>query len=314
MKTSPAGARILVATDSVDDARQVVEQLKDEFADVRASTVAKAAVQDFEACKPNVLVLAFDTLEKSQSYYLGLYRLSSGAIQQGHRTLVLCSKDEVRDAYELCKKEYFDDYVLYWPQSYDGTRLAMSIWIAARDAMAAHSQLPRPAELLVHAKHLAEVERVVADTAPGTLDDLRERIEPALAGTRPLARAVRNLKPLVLVVDDDEFARRLVQHALDPARWEVAFASNGAEALALLGRLRPDVILMDVRMPGLDGVALTRRLKSTEHLADIPIVMMTGEARRDTLLGSMEAGAVAFVVKPVSRAKLEAKLDLLVPR
>jgi CheY-like chemotaxis protein len=68
------------------------------------------------------------------------------------------------------------------------------------------------------------------------------------------------------------------------------------------------VILMDIRLPGMDGVALTRHLKSSPHLTDIPIVMMTGDARRETLLRSIEAGAAGFVVKPVTRAGLEAKL------
>ena len=71
---------------------------------------------------------------------------------------------------------------------------------------------------------------------------------------------------------------------------------------------------MDVRLPGLDGVALTRHLKGSAATSAIPIVMMTGDARRETLVGSMEAGAAAFVVKPVTRATLEAKLDRILPR
>ena len=69
-----------------------------------------------------------------------------------------------------------------------------------------------------------------------------------------------------------------------------------------------------LRYPGADGVTLTRRLKALPDMADIPIVMMTGDARRETLLGSMDAGAAAFVVKPVTRATLEAKLDKILPR
>ena len=64
----------------------------------------------------------------------------------------------------------------------------------------------------------------------------------------------------------------------------------------------------------MDGVSLTRRLKASAYTADIPIVMMTGDARRETLVGSMEAGATDFVVKPVARATLQAKLDKILPR
>ena len=57
------------------------------------------------------------------------------AQQHPHRTVILCSKDEVQAVFDLCKKAYFDDYVLYWPHSHDGPRLAMSLWIAG-DAQA----------------------------------------------------------------------------------------------------------------------------------------------------------------------------------
>jgi CheY-like chemotaxis protein len=71
---------------------------------------------------------------------------------------------------------------------------------------------------------------------------------------------------------------------------------------------------MDVRLPGIDGVAFTRQLKGTPQFAAIPIVMMTGDSRRNTLVGSIEAGASAFVVKPVTQAELEAKLNKLLSR
>jgi CheY-like chemotaxis protein len=309
MKTSPSTARILVATDNADDAHQIVRQLQGVFDNVRTSTVAALAVADFEECRPDVLVLGFDTLEKSQGYYLGLYRLGSDAMQAPHCTVILCSKDEVRAAFDLCRKDFFYDYVLYWPQSYDGSRLAMSVWNAARQMMAARDKLPGRSELIDHAKHLAELERVVADPVHVSARDLREGMEPALAGTRPLVEAVRKLRQVVMVIDDDEFARGLVLQALDPQRWEVVSAVDGSAALRHLQSVQPDVILMDIRLPGMDGVALTRHLKASPLLMHIPIIMMTGDARRETLLSSMEAGAAAFVVKPVTRAALEAKLQ-----
>jgi CheY-like chemotaxis protein len=114
-----------------------------------------------------------------------------------------------------------------------------------------------------------------------------------------------------MVVDDDEFARSLVMQALDPNRWEILPAVDGVSALKHLRRVQPDVILMDIRLPGMDGVALTRHLKASPRLRHIPVVMMTGDARRETLVSSMEAGAADFAVKPVSRAGLEAKLQKL---
>lgn len=312
MKNGIAQSRILIASDSVEDARQIATQLAGVFENVSVSTDPEKAVADFSACQPAVLLLGFDSLEKSERYYLGLYRLSGGALQGNHRVVVLCAKDEVQAAFALCQKDYFDDYVLFWPQSQDGRRLAMTVWGLCRQNPPKDDR-PGNAELLLHARHLADLERAVAETAGGR-DGLREKLQPMLAGTRPLAVTLRSLKPMVLVVDDDEFAQQLVVQSLDPARWRVAVAGDGPAALAQLRREGADLILMDVRMPGLDGVTLTRRLKAAPSTSHIPIVMMTGDARRETLVGSMDAGAAGFVVKPVTRATLEAKLDKVLPR
>jgi CheY-like chemotaxis protein len=389
MKGHTHAAKVLVATDNLDDALQIQRQLKADFDNVRLSTVAEHAVQDFEASAPDVLVLAFDTLDKAQRYYLGLYRLGSSLQHHVHRTVILCSKDEVRAVFDLCKKEYFDDYVLYWPHTHDGPRLAMSIWSACREMAALHSAAPKPAELFAHARHIGDLDRIVerefaqtelhsagargviaqaerdiagaidafsqrlagggaeggldvrdskalareiarlkqqqvtatrqaGTSAIDTMTDWARRfkaaIEPALEGARPLAVKVGTLRPFVMVVDDDPMTRLLVERSLDPQAWQTVFATDGSDALTQLRRQRPDVILMDIGLPGLDGVALTQRLKASPHLADIPVIMMTGDARRETLISSMEAGAAAFVVKPFTRDSLAGNLEKVLSR
>ena len=134
--------RILVSTDSVEDGQQIVRLLKDDFANVRLSSQSERAAADFDLCLPDVLVLAFDKLENAQRYYLGLYRLSRSVHAHPHRTVLLCSKDEVRAAFDLCKKDYFDDYVLHWPHAHDGRRLSMSVWIASMFPLALASHRP----------------------------------------------------------------------------------------------------------------------------------------------------------------------------
>jgi CheY-like chemotaxis protein len=66
---------------------------------------------------------------------------------------------------------------------------------------------------------------------------------------------------------------------------------------------------MDIRLPGIDGVSLTERLKASPALADIPIIMMSGDARLERLVRSMEVGAAAFVVKPFTRESLTMKVE-----
>lgn len=311
MKHLMSSIRVLVASDNTDDAQLIQRQLAAHFSQVQVSTDAERCLPDFERLAPEVLVLAFDRLEKAQRYYLGLYRLGDGLPQHPHRTVILCSKDEVLAVFELCKQAYFDDYVLYWPHNHDGSRLAMSVWNAGRKTTALRPGLPPVPGLPAHASQASEPDRLVG-------------LETGNAGTHAVAEVstsvveipipllddqVRRIRRVVMVVDDDAFARMLVGKVLDPLVWETTFAVDGAAALALLKRHRPDVILMDIHLPGLDGVTLTQQLKSLPHLTGIPIVMMTGDACKDALVRSLDAGAASFVVKPFTRASLNNKLQ-----
>ncbi len=116
---------------------------------------------------------------------------------------------------------------------------------------------------------------------------------------------------LLLVVEDDEFTRKLIGKMLDPVRFDVSYAEDSQAALRILRELHPDLVLMDIRLPlpGLDGLALTRCLSADPRRKSIPVIMMTGDARRETVLKSMAAGAASFVVKPFDRESLMAKIQ-----
>lgn len=131
-----AAARILVATDAVADADLVRELLSDEFENVIGSANPDRAILDFENHRPEVLILAFDGLEKAERYYLGLYRRSPLIHGLPHRTVILCNNADLRRVYELCKKEYFDDYVLFWPLNHDAPRLPMAVHHSLRQLAA----------------------------------------------------------------------------------------------------------------------------------------------------------------------------------
>lgn len=83
------------------------------------------------------------------------------------------------------------------------------------------------------------------------------------------------------------------------------------EALAILRKRRPDLILMDVGLPDIDGVETTRRLKSVEQFAKIPVIMITGRSEKSVVVESMKAGASSFAVKPFDQDVLCAKVSSL---
>ena len=127
------------------------------------------------------------------------------------------------------------------------------------------------------------------------------------------ARTPQRRRAVVLVVEDDEVLHHLVAAMVDADAVELVFESDGTAALDRIRAVGPDLVLMDVLLPGADGVELTQRMKNMPELAAIPVVMFTGEARMETLLRSMEAGAADFLVKPFTREALVAKLSKYLP-
>lgn len=104
--------------------------------------------------------------------------------------------------------------------------------------------------------------------------------------------------PLVLVVDDYQDAREMYAEYLSVSGFRVAEARTGGEAVQKAFALCPDLILMDLSLPGMDGSEATRRLKADERTKQIPIVVLTGHAFADASGEAHRAGCDAFVTKP----------------
>jgi CheY-like chemotaxis protein len=104
--------------------------------------------------------------------------------------------------------------------------------------------------------------------------------------------------PLILVVDDYQDAREMYAEYLQYSGFRVAEARNGNEAVDQAVALKPDLILMDLSLPGMDGWEATRRLKADEATRHIPIVALTGHALAGASDGARKAGCDSFVTKP----------------
>jgi CheY-like chemotaxis protein len=104
--------------------------------------------------------------------------------------------------------------------------------------------------------------------------------------------------PLILVVDDYQDAREMYAEYLQFSGFRVAEARNGNEAVAQARSLKPDLILMDLSLPGMDGWEATRVLKADEATKHIPIVALTGHALAGASEGARKAGCDSFVTKP----------------
>ncbi len=122
------------------------------------------------------------------------------------------------------------------------------------------------------------------------------------------------MKPKVLVVDDEARTLRAMEAMLDPAGYEVILAENGTEAIAKAIKNSPDVILLDVMMPDLDGFEVASQLRANERTKDIPIVMVTALGEVKDRVKALESGADDFLTKPVDKTELRTRVKTLVEK
>jgi len=115
-------------------------------------------------------------------------------------------------------------------------------------------------------------------------------------------------KSSILIVDDELVIREVLERILSAGGYDLAFASSGAEALAKAAELTPDLILLDVMMPVMDGFEACRRLRADPLLAEVPVIMVTALDDRDSRLRGIEAGADDFIAKPFDKMELQVRV------
>ena len=112
----------------------------------------------------------------------------------------------------------------------------------------------------------------------------------------------------VLIVDDEYSGRQTLESILDGEGYNIEMAENGLEAIEKAKQLLPDVILLDVMMPGMTGFEVCQYIRNDPLVAEIPIIILTALDDRDSLLNALKAGADDFISKPFDRFELRARL------
>jgi len=115
----------------------------------------------------------------------------------------------------------------------------------------------------------------------------------------------------VLIVDDNRASRDLIRAILKPVRFNIIEASHGQQALDLIQQERPDLVLLDVEMPGLDGLTVVKRIRENTSLAGLPVVAVTACAMESDRERCMAAGFTAYLTKPVRAALLRQQVQQL---
>jgi CheY-like chemotaxis protein len=116
-------------------------------------------------------------------------------------------------------------------------------------------------------------------------------------------------RPLILIVEDNASNQLLVREILEPTGYEIEVASTSNQALELLDSMTPALILMDMELPGRDGLSLTRLLKSMSSTSGIPVVAMTGHTSLRWREDARAAGCAGFISKPIVVHTLPARVS-----
>ena len=118
----------------------------------------------------------------------------------------------------------------------------------------------------------------------------------------------------ILVVEDDELIRALIRDTLERDRFTVSTAASGEEALAAVREEPPDLVLLDLMLPGIDGLEVCRRLKAHSPTAGIPLLMLTARETESDVLAGLESGADDYLTKPFSPRILVARIRAVLRR
>ncbi len=113
----------------------------------------------------------------------------------------------------------------------------------------------------------------------------------------------------VLVVDDEHDIRQLLSTMLTMMGYQSFVAQDGLEALEKIPECNPDVLILDVMMPRMDGLTLCRQLRDTEETAEIPIIMLSGKAHQEAIQEGLQAGANRYLVKPTGLDELTRNIN-----
>ena len=113
----------------------------------------------------------------------------------------------------------------------------------------------------------------------------------------------------ILVAEDDPNSRKLLDFRLKSVGHEVIFAVDGGEALEMVTKEKPELVLLDIIMPVMNGFQVLRKLKSQEETKNIPVIMLTSKVQEKDIVVGLEAGAADYVTKPFSFAELIARVN-----
>jgi len=290
--------RIMIVDDD-DDTLQVLEMMLRSQYEVVCARDGLDALNALDACEPDLFLLdvlmpvmdGFDTCVAIRRH--PRYR-------DAHVIFLSCLNDQksVRKMYELG-----GDFFIAKP--FDANRLLRNLEISLKGKPS-----PRPKRFTIEEIKAGKAEPAVAEGAPEPTGD---RKKPSKPSAKDAASARPDTPPRLMVVDDDEGIRLMLSEAFAD-RFEVAPAEDGQDAMARMLEIEPDVLLLDIMMPGIDGLEVCRSLRRITRFADLPIIFLSAFSSEKVRDAAKKAGGTGFVAKPCPLKDMKRILDAVVAR
>jgi CheY-like chemotaxis protein len=193
--------------------------------------------------------------------------------------------------------------------------------IPAEDGPAQHTEAPRPAAPSRASGAVTEIPRrspaagmvAIPEPVVGSVATHFDLLEETVTPTR---RSGVHGQPAskVLLVDDEDSLRKVMRDLLEREGYVVAEARDGVQALDQVDRVGPDIIVLDLNLPGLDGYGVLSHLRSRPATADIPVIVLTAKGDEDNEVRVFELGADDFLTKPFRARALSARLEAVLGR
>lgn len=141
------------------------------------------------------------------------------------------------------------------------------------------------------------------------MSQFEKNLNSQIKSVRTVNKITDRVRPVILVVEDDKFQHTLLKKLLAGENMALHFSVSGKDALIKIGKCKPDLVLMDLHLPDIDGIEVMRRFKSVQQFARIPVIMITGDSEKTVVMDSCKAGATDFLVKPFVKQSLIDKIS-----
>ncbi len=112
----------------------------------------------------------------------------------------------------------------------------------------------------------------------------------------------------IVIAEDEQHIAKLIMFKLEREGFEVAWAKDGGEALGLIRNVKPDLVLLDVMMPVMDGYEVLRKMKESDDIKDVPVIMLTAKSQEHDIVKGFDLGSDDYIVKPFKPAELVARI------